>query len=179
MNLMGGGLWGIGWVVVEDRIRKLLKLQLATPMRKRDFLLGTYRGFFRPSRGRPPALPFLAVFGVSTAGRCSPWSGRRGRGFSFAGVGTLSPAAPARLRRSRADQSRDRPDDRRLGGLLFHGPVPRTPSAAIRALPLTALIDGIRGVMIDGAPLVICSPFLVMALWGIFCFGRPVALPVE
>ena len=39
MNLMGGGLWGIGWVIVEDRIRKLLKLQIATPMRKRDFLL--------------------------------------------------------------------------------------------------------------------------------------------
>jgi hypothetical protein len=39
MNLMGGGLWGIGWPIVEMRIRKLLKLQLAAPMRRRDFLL--------------------------------------------------------------------------------------------------------------------------------------------
>ena len=38
MGLMGGGLWGLGFVAVDMRIRKLLKRFLATPMRKRDFL---------------------------------------------------------------------------------------------------------------------------------------------
>src|SRR5438067_353893 len=38
-NLMGGGLWGVGFVTVNMRVRKLLKRFLATPMRKRDFLL--------------------------------------------------------------------------------------------------------------------------------------------
>ena len=40
MNLMGGGLWGVGFVIVDMRIRKLLKRLIATPMRRRDFLLG-------------------------------------------------------------------------------------------------------------------------------------------
>src|SRR5207245_1967618 len=39
MNLMGGGLWGVGYVLADMRIRKLLKRFLATPMRRRDFLL--------------------------------------------------------------------------------------------------------------------------------------------
>ena len=40
MSLMGGGLWGVGYVTVDMRIRKLLKRFLATPMRKSDFLAG-------------------------------------------------------------------------------------------------------------------------------------------
>src|SRR5438874_1661698 len=39
LNLMGGGLWGVGFVIVDMRVRKLLKLYLATPMRRGDFLL--------------------------------------------------------------------------------------------------------------------------------------------
>ena len=37
MSLMGGGLWGVGFVTVDMRIRKLLKRFLATPMKKRHF----------------------------------------------------------------------------------------------------------------------------------------------
>src|SRR5919198_43093 len=39
MNLMGSGMWGVGFVVVDMRVRKLLKRLLATPMRRSDFLL--------------------------------------------------------------------------------------------------------------------------------------------
>jgi ABC-2 type transport system permease protein len=38
MSLMGGGLWGVGFAIVDMRIRKVLKRLLATPMRKADFL---------------------------------------------------------------------------------------------------------------------------------------------
>ncbi len=40
MGLMGGGLWGVGFVTVDMRIRKLLKRFLATPMKKSHFLCG-------------------------------------------------------------------------------------------------------------------------------------------
>ena len=40
MGLMGGGLWGVGFVTSTCAIRKLLKRFLATPMRSTDFLLG-------------------------------------------------------------------------------------------------------------------------------------------
>ena len=36
---MGGGLWGIGFLLVNFRIAKLLKRFVATPMPRRDFLL--------------------------------------------------------------------------------------------------------------------------------------------
>src|SRR5438045_1768654 len=39
MNLLGGGLWGVGYALADMRVRKLLKRFLATPMRRRDFLL--------------------------------------------------------------------------------------------------------------------------------------------
>ncbi len=38
MNLMGSGMWGIGFNLVQTRRRKLLKRYLATPMRKSHFL---------------------------------------------------------------------------------------------------------------------------------------------
>ena len=51
MNLMGGGLWGVGFVLVDMRIKKLLKRMLATPMPRSHFLLaavGTRIIFFIP-----------------------------------------------------------------------------------------------------------------------------------
>ncbi len=36
---MGGGLWGVGFLLVNFRIAKLLKRFVATPMPRRDFLL--------------------------------------------------------------------------------------------------------------------------------------------
>src|SRR6185369_403513 len=38
-NLMGGGLFGVGFVLVDMRVRKLFKRLMATPMRHSDFLL--------------------------------------------------------------------------------------------------------------------------------------------
>src|SRR5262249_40049450 len=39
MNLMGSGLWGVGFAVVQARTRKILKRLAATPMRRSHFLL--------------------------------------------------------------------------------------------------------------------------------------------
>jgi hypothetical protein len=42
----------------------------------------------------------------------------------------------------------------------------------IRALPLTALNDSIRAVMLEGATLAqVAQPALVMAAWGVAAFG--------
>ena len=39
MNLMGSGLWGLGFTIVIARSRKLLKRFAATPMRRSHYLL--------------------------------------------------------------------------------------------------------------------------------------------
>ena len=43
MNLMGGGLWGVGFLIVDMRVKKLLKRLMATPMKKAH-LLGSMIG---------------------------------------------------------------------------------------------------------------------------------------
>src|SRR5437879_4404737 len=40
MKLLGSGIWGVGFSVVQARQKKLLKRLMATPMRRSDYLLG-------------------------------------------------------------------------------------------------------------------------------------------
>src|SRR5262249_59593582 len=39
LNLLGTGMWGIGFPIATARQQKLLKRMLATPMRRSDYLL--------------------------------------------------------------------------------------------------------------------------------------------
>jgi ABC-2 type transport system permease protein len=39
LNIMSSGMWGIGYVIVETRQKKLLKRMIATPMRRGEFLV--------------------------------------------------------------------------------------------------------------------------------------------
>ncbi|MGZ8853358.1 MAG: ABC transporter permease, partial [Thermoanaerobaculia bacterium] len=42
MNLMGTGMWGMGFTIVNARMKKLLKRLVATPMRKSDYLIAQF-----------------------------------------------------------------------------------------------------------------------------------------
>ncbi|HBX43335.1 MAG TPA: ABC transporter permease [Deltaproteobacteria bacterium] len=175
MNLMGGGLWGIGWVVVEDRIRKLLKLQLATPMRKRDFLLAHVlaRLLFVPLEVVPLLFLSWLVFGVSSSGALLSLAAVATAGaLSFAGLGTLL-ASRARTTATISGLINLATFPMIVvSGVFFSvGRFPGFLQPLIRALPLSALVDGLRGVMTDGAQLSTLWPqFLVMGLWGTLCF---------
>ena len=175
MNLMGGGLWGIGWVIVEDRIRKLLKLQLATPMRKRDFLLAHVltRLIFLPLEVVPLLVLCGLFFGVSSAGPLISLAAAAVTGaLSFAGLGTLL-ASRARTTATISGLINLVTFPMIvLSGVFFSvSRFPESLQPLIRVLPLTALIDALRGVMIEGAHLASLLPqFLVMALWGTVSF---------
>jgi ABC-type multidrug transport system permease subunit len=176
MNLMGGGLWGIGWPIVEMRIRKLLKLQLAAPMRRRDFLLSHIlaRMIFVPLEVVPLLALAGALFHVPVRGPIVSLAVVVTAGaFSFAGLGTLLAA------RARTTQM--------IYGLINLCTLPmfvlsgvffstaRFPEALqplIKALPLTALNDALRSVINDGTSIFSLGPqFLVLGLWGAFSFA--------
>lgn len=176
MNLMGGGLWGIGWTIVEMRIRKLLKLQLTTPMRRRDFLLShvLVRLVFIPLEVLPLLFLSFLLFDVRVAGSLGAVALVSCLGaISFAGLGTLI-ASRARTTGT-------------ISGLINLCSLPmfvlsgvffstaRFPEALqpwIRALPLTALIDALRSVMGEGATIAGIGPQLILlALWGIASFA--------
>ncbi len=175
MNLMGGGLWGIGWVVVEMRIRKLLKLQLTTPMPRRDFLLShvLVRLAFIPLE----IVPLLAIarllFGVVTAGSLAGLTLIAVVGaVSFAGLGTLIASRAATTTTISGLINLCTFPMIVVSGVFFS--TSRFPDAvqpAIRALPLTALNDALRAVMVDGASVVSQAPqLLVLVLWGAASF---------
>ncbi len=80
-NLMSSGLWGVGFVIVEMRVRKLIKRMMATPMSRAHFLLGelpvllgfAHWVFHVPIRGS-----LLLIVGLSALGS-----------LMFAGMGLL------------------------------------------------------------------------------------------
>jgi ABC-2 type transport system permease protein len=171
MNLMGGGLWGVGYAVVDMRVRKLLKRFLATPMRKSQFLLSTVlnRLVF--------TVPFVLVlltfayflFGVEVRGSLAALAAVILVGAaSFMGIGLL---AASRAQTSEA-----------INGLMnlvmlpmyvFSGVFfsserfPDSFQPVIKALPLTALNDALRGVMNDGESLAAQAGRLaILAAWG-------------
>ena len=176
MNLMGGGLWGIGWIIVEMRIRKLLKLQLTTPMRRRDFLLShvLVRLVFIPLEVVPLLYLSYLLFDVRVAGSLGAVALASCLGaVSFAGLGTL---IASRAKTTGA-----------ISGLINLCSLPmfvlsgvffstaRFPEALqpwIRVLPLTALIDALRSVMGEGATIAAIGPQLILlVLWGVASFA--------
>lgn len=174
MNILGGGAWGIGWVIAEMRMKKLLKLQLSTPMRRSTFLVAHVltRLIYLPLEIVPLLGLAWLLFGVSTAGSYAALSAASVMGaFAFSSLGLLLAS------RARTNES--------IMGLINLCTLPmfvlsgvffstsRFPEAFrpwIRALPLTALTDALRAVMTDGTSLASLGPqFLVLGLWGAAC----------
>ncbi len=176
MNLMGGGLWGIGWTIVEMRIRKLLKLQLTTPMRRRDFLLShvLVRLVFIPLEVLPLLSLSFLLFDVRVAGSLGAVALVSCLGaISFAGIGTL---IASRARTTGAISGLINLCSLPmlvLSGVFFStARFPETLQPWIRALPLTALIDALRSVMGEGATIAAIGPQLILlALWGVASFA--------
>jgi ABC-type multidrug transport system permease subunit len=175
MNLMGGGVWGIGWVIVENRIRKLLRLQLTTPMRRRDFLLAHVltRCAFVPFETIPLILFSRALFGVTVSGSYGAlvvvaYAGA----FAFAGIGLLIASRVTTNQGAMGFINLVTLPMYVLSGVFFAST--RFPAAVqplLKALPLTALVDALRGVMNHGATLLSLAPQLaVLAAWGILSF---------
>jgi ABC-type multidrug transport system permease subunit len=175
MNLMSGSMWGLAWVMVNMRVRKLLKRLLAAPMRKRDLMLGfgLARLLLIPIELLVVLLFARLVFDVRVAGSYLAL-------LLVAVGGSACFASIAVAVASRAQNSETVSGLMNLvmmpmfitSGVFFSSS--RFPDAAqpfIRALPLTAMCDGLRAIMIDGAGLIGVLPaLLVLALWGVPSF---------
>jgi ABC-type multidrug transport system permease subunit len=175
MGLMGGGLWGVGFVTVDLRVRKLLKRYLATPMRKADFLaaLMISRLLFMV----PEVLLLLVfswlVFGVTVAGGLGAVVLLILLGaFAFSGVGLLVACRATTMESASGLMNLVMLPMWVLSGIFFSSErFPDFLQPLIRALPLTALIDALRAVMLEGATLASQWPqVLTLAAWGVVSF---------
>ncbi len=175
MNLMGGGMWGIGFVLVDMRVRKLLKRFLATPMRRSEFLLSIMlvRLFFALFD-----MVFLVAFGYLAFGvEC------RGNiaalaavmligGTSFAGIGLLVASRAQTIETISGLMNLIMMPMWIASGVFFSAErFPEFFQPVVQALPLTCLVNALRGVMLDGDSLPAqWKPLLILIVWGSVSF---------
>jgi ABC-type multidrug transport system permease subunit len=157
MNLMGSGLWGLGFTIVIARSRKLLKRFAATPMRRSHYLLS-----FMLSRLVFLALEVAAVvvfawlvFGFTVRGS---WVSvvliTLLGGFTFSGIGLLVAARPTTIEGVSGLMNFIMLPMWLLSGTFFSSErFPQVFQPFIKALPLTALNTLLRAVMNEGATL--------------------------
>jgi len=176
INLMGGGLFGVGFVTVDMRVRKLLKRFVATPMRRSHFLLSlmisrlvftffeiglllvfAYFVFDIRVRGDFGAFAVLVFCG----GAC------------FAGLGLLLACRVKTIESVSGLMNAVMLPMYVVSGVFFSSErFPASVQPIIKALPLTALNDGLRAVMNDGSGWdALPYPLLVLGLWGGICFA--------
>lgn len=175
-GLMQGGFWGVGYVIVEMRTRKLMKRLLATPMKKRDFLLAfvLVRALFLIVE-LPILLGFATlVFGVPVHGSIALLVGVATLGsLSFAGIGLLVASRAENIQTaSGIINAASLPMLLTSGTFFSSSRFPQVILPVVRVLPLTALNDALRTVMLDGATLgAVSRQIAILAAWGIVSFA--------
>jgi ABC-type multidrug transport system permease subunit len=171
VNLMNSGMWGIGFALVEMRQRKLLKRYVATPMRRSDFLLAlTSSRLVLMLIELGLLLGFgVLVFHMHVAGSLASILLLSALGaLSFAGIGLLTASRAQKIESVSGLINLVMMPMWIFSGVFFS--YERFPAAVhpfIKALPLTALNDGLRAVILEGAPITAqTGRLLVLLLWG-------------
>jgi ABC-2 type transport system permease protein len=175
LNLLSTSVWGIGYSIVNARIKKTLKLMTATPMRRSHFLLAQMLSrfvllaleaavivafgmlvFHVPLRGSPSALLLLCVFS----------------GLSFAGLGLLCGSRVQTLEGVNGLINLILVPMWLFSGVFFSPErFPRAMQPAIEALPLTAANEALRAVMLEGRSLAtLPSQLAILTVWGLVSY---------
>jgi ABC-type multidrug transport system permease subunit len=170
LNLMGSGVWGTGFPIVDARRKKLLKRLLATPMSRAEYLLsfplaqqllliievGTILAFGVlvfdvPVRGSLTALLFTCMLGS----------------LAFGALGLLAAARPTTVEGASGVMNLLLMPMWVLSGVFFSSTrFPEIVQPFIKALPLTALVDALRVIMLEGGSLgSVIGQFAVLAAW--------------
>jgi ABC transporter DrrB family efflux protein len=157
MNLMGSAIWGIGFSIVEARQKKLLKRLVASPMRRWQFLaaylisrlamlvleVAVFLGFARlmfgvPFRGSMWQLGLLCVL----------------TSLAFSALGLLVASRAKTMEAASGLMNLVMLPMWILSGVFFSATrFPVVIQPVVRALPLTAAIEALRGNMLQGTNL--------------------------
>jgi ABC-2 type transport system permease protein len=176
MNLLGSGVWGIGFAIVDARRKRLLKRLIATPMPRSAFLASfmlSRLGFLVleagvlllfgalvfgvPLRGSLPALALICLLSALAFGRLGLLIASRSRTIEAAsGLMNLT-MVPMWV----------------FSGIFFSASrFPAVTQPFIQALPLTAVNNALRANMLEGAALAQLLPELaIIAAWLLLTFA--------
>jgi ABC-type multidrug transport system permease subunit len=176
MNLMGTGMWSMGFTIANARMKRLLKRLMATPMRKTDYLLAMFLSRLIWLLLEVSVLVAFAwvVFGVRVHGSLIVLAilsivG----GYAFSGIGLLTASRAKTIEAVSGLMNLIMMPMWLCSGVFFS--YERFPDAVkpfIRMLPLTLLNDALRAVINDAAGLTqIGFNLIMLAIWGIVTFA--------
>lgn len=175
MNIMGTGMWGIGFSVVWARTRKLLKRLAATPMARTDYLLAQMlaRLVFLVAEVSVLLGSTMLVFSVPVRGSWLLLAGVVLLGaVAFAGLGLLVASRARSIEAVSGWMNVVMLPMWVASGVFFStANFPAVAQPVIHAIPLTALNDALRAVMLDAAPGSAIGPeLLILAAWSAVSF---------
>jgi ABC-type multidrug transport system permease subunit len=181
MNIMGTGMWGVGFGIVKARNQKLLKRLLASPMKKSHYMLAHMLArlvflalevaallafgnlvFGVPLRGSLMAVALVVVAGA----------------LAFSGLGLLVASRAQTVEGVSGLMNVVMVPMWICSGVFFaYSNFPEVMQPFIRALPLTQLNDALRAVILDGASLAQELPLVAaLAGWTAVTFGAALRL---
>jgi ABC-2 type transport system permease protein len=176
MNLMGSAMWSLAFAIVEARQKKLLKRMVASPMPRWQYLVSfllsrlamlvivvaAFLGFARvvfgvPFRGSLWQLAFLCVLTSLTFSALGLLVASRARTMEAASGLMNLVMLPMWI----------------LSGVFFSASrFPALVQPFVRALPLTAAIDAMRGNMLQGVGVPqLAAPVAILMAWLIVPFA--------
>jgi len=175
MTIMGGGIWGLGFSIVDQRRKHLLKRLVATPMSRAEYLAS-----YVISRLVLLAIEAAVLLGASALLFGVPLRGSVAAivtiilvsALAFGGLGLLLASRSQTIEGVSGLMNLSMLPMWVLSGVFFSAEnFPRTIQPFIKALPLTATNDALRANMLRGIPLPSLWPQLaVLVAWTVVCF---------
>jgi ABC-type multidrug transport system permease subunit len=175
MNLMGGGIWGLGFGIVDARRKKLLKRFIATPMSRAQYLLSYL--LMRLAMMVVEVLVVVAfgilVFDVPMRGSLAAFAVVCIAGTLMFGAIGLLIASRARTLEGASGLMNFVMLPMWVGSGVFFAATnfPDVVQPVVQALPLTAVVDAMRLNMLQGAGLgMLAGELGIIAAWLVVCF---------
>jgi ABC-type multidrug transport system permease subunit len=170
MNLMGSAIWGLGFSIVEARQKKLLKRFVASPMPRWQYLAS-----FLLSRLALLVIEVLAFLGFARFVFGVPFRGSLWElgvlcvltSLSFSALGLLIASRARTMEAASGLMNLAMLPMWILSGVFFSATrFPALIQPIVRALPLTAAIDALRGNMLQGLNLSqLTTQMVILAAW--------------
>ena len=170
MNIMGGGIWGLGFAIVEARRKNLLKRLVSTPMRRAHYLAS-----FLFSRFVFLILEVAVLVGSAALFFDVPVRGSLLQLFvvcllaalAFGGLGLLIASRARTIEGVSGLMNLTMMPMWVLSGVFFSSAnFPQVAQPFIKALPLTATNDALRATMLQGAGWTAVAPQVgVIVAW--------------
>lgn len=175
MNLMGTGMWSVGFSLATARMQNLLKRLVATPMRRSDYLLSQMlsRVFFLALEVVVLVGFGWIVFDVEVQGSLVLLAVVCLLGaMSFTGLGLLVASRSQTIEGVSGLMNLVMVPMWILSGIFFSAErFPDFAQPLIQALPLTALNDALRAVILEGQSIDrIAGDVALLVIWGAISF---------